>query len=383
MESQKPKKVIARGLIGVVADDSEISTVGIGKGLNYRGYNIEDLANGCIFEEVLYLLLYKELPTKDQLTYFQEQIAENRYIPATLAEVIECVPKDSHPMDLMRTVASFLGTIEPESEKNDQYKISIRLSAIFAPCLFYWYHFHKSGKRIEVDTHKSDTIAKNIIRLLKNDGKEPEELLVKTMEVSLILYAEHDFNASAYNARVTASTLSDFYSGITSAIGTLRGPLHGGANEAAIRFIKQFKTKEEAEAKLYEMYSQKKLVMGFGHRIYKNGDPRSDIIKEYSRKLTKTDQGRPDLFEISERIENIMMSEKKMHPNLDFYSASAYYQLGLPVDFFTPIFVVSRTSGWAAHIIEQRSRNKLIRPASNYIGPEPKKFSVLDMRSKI
>ncbi|CAI2372522.1 unnamed protein product [Moneuplotes crassus] len=383
MESQKPKKVVARGLIGVIADDSEISTVGIGKGLNYRGYNIEDLAHGCIFEEVLYLLLFKELPTRDQLKDFQEKIAENRYIPAKLAEVIELVPKDSHPMDLMRTVASFLGTIEPETEENDQFTISIRLSAIFGPCLFYWYHFHKSGKRIEVDTHKSDTIAKNIVRLLKNDGKEPDELLVKTMEVSLILYAEHDFNASAYNARVTASTLSDFYSGITSAIGTLRGPLHGGANEAAIRFIKQFKTKEEAEAKLYEMYKEKKLVMGFGHRIYKNGDPRSDIIKGYSKKLTETEHGRPDLFEISERIENIMMSEKKMHPNLDFYSASAYYQLGLPVDFFTPIFVVSRTSGWAAHIIEQRSKNKLIRPASNYIGPEPKEFTVLDMRSKI
>lgn len=203
------------------------------------------------------------------------------------------------------------------------------------------------------------------------------------MDVSLILYAEHDFNASAYAARVTASTLSDFYSAITTAIGTLRGPLHGGANEAAIRFLQQFKTKEEAEERLFEMYKKKELVMGFGHRIYKNGDPRSDIIKEYSRKLTATERGSPNLFEISEHIESIMFKEKKMYPNLDFFSASSYYQLGLPIDFMTPIFVISRTSGWAAHIIEQRANNKLIRPASNYIGPEPKDYVPLNMRSKL
>lgn len=249
--------------------------------------------------------------------------------------------------------------------------------------MFYWYHFHKNGKRIETETDKNDSIAMNILKLLYNDGKTPDELLVKVMDVSLILYAEHDFNASAYAARTTASSLSDFYSCITTAIGTLRGPLHGGANEAAIRFLHQFESKQHAEDVLFDMYKNKKLVMGFGHRIYKNGDPRSDIIKEFSRKLTETKKGDKTLFEVSEHVENIMMKEKGMYPNLDFYSASSYFQLGLPIDFFTPIFVISRTSGWAAHIIEQRENNKLIRPASNYIGPEPKDFKPIKMRSKL
>lgn len=328
-------------------------------------------------------MLYKELPSENQLEAFQARIAKNRWIPAKLLKLLEETPKDCHPMDLMRTVASFLGTLEPESEENDQYSIAIRLSAIFGPCLFYWYHYHKSGKRIETSTEKSDSIAMNILKLLYNDGKEPDELIVKAMDVSLILYAEHDFNASAYAARVTASTLSDFYSAITTAIGTLRGPLHGGANEAAIRFLKQFKSKEHAEETLYDMFKNKKLVMGFGHRIYKNGDPRSDIIKHYSEKLTKTERGEPELFEISKHVEDIMMKEKGMYPNLDFYSASSYYQLGLPIDFFTPIFVISRMSGWAAHIIEQRANNKLIRPASNYIGPDPKEFHPIRLRGKM
>lgn len=380
---EKKDKIIARGLVGVIADDSAISTVGIGKGLNYRGYNIEDLAHNSTFEEVLYLLLYEDLPSRQQLEDFQAKIAENRWIPAKLVTILEEVPKDAHPMDLMRTVASFLGTIEPETKENDQFAISIRLTAIFGPCLFYWYHFHKSGKRIETTTDKTDSIAMNILKLLYNDGKTPEELLVKCMDVSLILYAEHDFNASTYAARVTASTLSDFYSAITTAIGTLRGPLHGGANEAAIRFLQQFKDTTDAEETLFEMYKKKELVMGFGHRIYKKGDPRSDIIKKYSKKLTETERGESKLYEISEHIENIMLKEKGMYPNLDFYSASSYYQLGLPIDFFTPIFVISRTSGWAAHIIEQRANNKLIRPASNYIGPEPKEYTSLDMRGKL
>lgn len=380
---KKGDKIVARGLVGVIADDSAISTVGIGKGLNYRGYNIEDLAKGACFEEVLYLLLYKELPSQAELEAFELRIAENRWIPAKLVTVLEETPKDAHPMDLMRTVASFLGTIEPESEENDQFAIAIRLTAIFAPCLFYWYHFHKSGKRIETSTDKTDSIAMNILKLLYNDGKTPDELAVKVMDVSLILYAEHDFNASAYAARVTASTLSDFYSAVTTAIGTLRGPLHGGANEAAIRFLLQFKDKEEAEQRLHEMYAKKELVMGFGHRIYKNGDPRSDIIKKFSHKLTESERGDPNLYDISAHVEEIMMKEKGMHPNLDFYSASSYYQLGLPIDFFTPIFVISRTSGWAAHIIEQRENNKLIRPASNYIGPEPKEFQSITLRSKL
>lgn len=377
------EKIVARGLVGVIADDSEISTVGIGKGLNYRGYNIVDLANDSTFEDVLYLLLYKRLPTEDELNEFQAKVAENRWLPAKLKDLLELTPGDCHPMDLMRTVASFLGTLEPETAENDQYAISIRLIGVFGPALFYWYHFHKSGRRIETETEKTDSIAKNILKLLYNDGKEPDDILVKVMDVSLILYAEHDFNASAYAARVTASTLADYYSAITTAIGTLRGPLHGGANEAAIRFLQQFRDADHAEEVLRQMFAAKKLVMGFGHRIYKHGDPRSDIIKKYSKILAAREGGEPNLLEISERIENIMVKEKKMFPNLDFYSASSYYQLGLPIDFFTPIFVISRTSGWAAHIIEQRANNKLIRPASNYIGPEPQKFTPVKLRAKI
>lgn len=368
---------------GGIAGDSAISTVGIGKGLNYRGYNIEDLAKSSTFEEVLYLLLYKELPTEDQLEALIRRLAENRWIPAKLQSILEVVPKDAHPMDVMRTVASVMGTLEPESPTHCQVSIAIRLTAVYAPCLFYWYHFHNSGRRIDPETGKDDTTAVNILKLLYNDGRELDELTIKAIDVSLILYAEHDFNASAYAARVTASTLSDFYSAITSAIGTLRGPLHGGANEAAMRFLQKLDSIEHANEVLKEMFAKKELVMGFGHKIYKNGDPRSEIIKRFSKKLSETERGLPKLYEISDHVEKVLFKEKKMYPNLDFYSASVYYQLGLPIDFFTPIFVISRTSGWAAHIIEQRENNKLIRPTSNYTGPDPKEFKPIRLRAKI
>ena len=323
------------------------------------------------------------MPSEEQLANLIEKLSENRWIPAKLQEVLEIVPKDAHPMDLMRTVVSVLGTLEPESKENDQIQIAIRLTAIYAPWLFYWYHFNKSGRRILLTTDKTETTAMNILKLLYNDGRELEELAVKVMDVSLILYAEHDFNASAYAARVTTSTLSDFYSGICSAVGTLRGPLHGGANEAAMKFLQTLTSIEHSEEVLKNIFSKKGLVMGFGHAIYKNGDPRSEIIKKYSKKLSETENGDPKLFAISNHVEQIMLNEKKMYPNLDFYSASAYFQLGLPIDFFTPIFVISRTSGWSAHIIEQRESNKLIRPASNYTGPEPREYKPMRLRAKI
>ena len=371
----------SKGLAGIVVGDSKIATVGLGYGLNYRGYNVEDLAAHSTFEEVFYLLLFEKLPSKEELEPFKKKISANRSLPKPLTEILERIPPSAHPMDLMRCVSSVMGTLEPETSHEQQYDIAVRLVSVFGPALLYWYHFHKSGARIDPNPQPSDSIALNFVRLLNNDGKEPEALVVRTFDISLILYAEHDFNASTFAARVTTSTLSDFYSAITSGIGTLRGPLHGGANEAAMDFLLPFKTKEEAEAKLREMFKKKELVMGFGHRVYKKGDPRNAIIKECSRKLSETSYGDKRLFEVSEHVERIMMDEKKMFANLDFFSASAYYQCKIPIPFYTPIFVISRTSGWAAHVIEQRATNRLIRPNSNYVGPKQREYVPIEKRS--
>jgi len=381
MTSSKPKaKNDAGGLAGIHAGDSAISTVGVGLGLNYRGYNIEDLAAQCSFEEVAYLLLVGHLPTKTELQAFQTQIAENRWIPEDLKRVLELIPKTAHPMDVMRTISSYLGIIEPETKQNDQLKISIRLIAVFGPSILYWYHFAHSGIKIKGETCPKDSIAQNFMKLLLlKDDIDPT--VIKAFDVSLILYAEHEFNASTFACRVTVSTLADFYSGITTAIGTLRGPLHGGANEAAMEFLAPIKDIKNAEDIVNETFRNKKLIMGFGHRVYKKGDPRSPIIKEYSRELSKKPFGNPRLFEVSEYIEKKVMDEKKMYPNLDYYSASTYHQCNIPVELFTPIFVISRTTGWAAHIMEQRANNKLIRPLSNYTGPEPLQFLKIDQRN--
>ncbi len=321
-------------------------------------------------------MIYGHLPNQKELQDYQRRLIALRGLPQALCTVLENIPKSAHPMDVMRTGASFLGTLEPESPEKDQYYATDRLLATFPGMLCYWHHFHHYGKRIpcESDTHD---IAGHFLTLLHQ--KKPDPLVHKTVDVSLTLYAEHEFNASTFAARVTASTKSDFYSCITSAIGTLRGPLHGGANEAAMELIERFTTPDEAEQGLKKMFQEKQLIMGFGHRVYKISDPRSDIIKAWSKKLA--DQvGDKILYPVSERIEHLMMQEKKLFPNLDFYSASAYHFCGIPTAYFTPIFVFSRTTGWAAHIMEERGNKKLIRPSADYIGPEPQTFIPLSQR---
>lgn len=371
---------IAAGLAGVVAGETGISSVGKeGMGLNYRGYSIYELAEHASFEEVAYLLIRGKLPTQQQLKSYTKHLISLRSLPETLKKVLELTPGDAHPMDVLRTGCSVLGTLEQESQKYDEYYIADRLLASFPTMLLYWYHFHASGKRISFDL-PDESIGSYFLHLLH--GKEPTQLQTRVMNVSLILYAEHEYNASTFAARVTASTGSDFYSAICSAIGTLRGPLHGGANEQAMELIETFTSPEEAQTQIHEMLQNKTLIMGFGHRVYKTSDPRSNIIKNWS-KLLSEEKGDKILYPISERIEKVMWEEKHLFPNLDFYSASAYHFLGIPTNMFTPIFVFARTAGWAAHIIEQRKNNKLIRPLAEYIGPSPRPYVPVEQRSSV
>jgi 2-methylcitrate synthase len=365
------------GLAGVVAGQSSICTVGkAGKGLEYRGYEIHDLAKHASFEEVAYLLIYGELPTAEKLEAYQNKLVSLRHIPKPLKIVLEAIPATAQPMDVLRTVCSMIGTIELETDPSKQQDIADRLMAIFPAVLAYWYHFHQSGQRINTALDDKET-ATYFLKLLL--GEAATQLQVKALNTSLILYAEHEFNASTFAARVTIATGSDFYSAICSAIGTLRGPLHGGANEAALRLIQQFKSPEAVKMRLTEMLNNKVLVMGFGHRVYATSDPRSDIIKVYAKQLAdEADDG--NIYAISEQIEQIMWDEKQLFPNLDFYSASAYHFCGIPVEMFTPIFVFARTAGWSAHIIEQRSNNKLIRPVSEYIGPDSRAYIPINQR---
>ncbi|STY29257.1 2-methylcitrate synthase [Legionella wadsworthii] len=365
------------GLAGVVAGQSAICTVGLaGKGLNYRGYSIDDLAENATFEEVAYLLLYGKLPTQKELDEYTKKLVGLRELPSSLKTVLQLIPKDTHPMDVLRTGCSFLGTIEPEENFSQQYDIGNRLIALFPGMMCYWYAWHFHNKDIS-GLSDEETTGAHFLSLLH--GRKPSKLEAQMMNVSLILYAEHEFNASTFAARVTAATLADFYSAITSAIGTLRGPLHGGANEAAMELIEGFNSPEQAETELKKMLDNKKLIMGFGHRVYTTSDPRSDIIKKWSFRLGE-EKNDLLLYHVSERIEEVMWKEKKLFPNLDFYSASAYHYCGIPTFLFTPVFVMSRITGWSAHVFEQRANNKLIRPTSEYTGPEPQKFTPIESR---
>jgi 2-methylcitrate synthase len=367
------------GLSGVIAGDTAIATVGHHNGdLLYRGYSIQDLAAHSTFEEVAYLLIYKKLPTEEQLQQYRFKLMGLRQLPLKLANLLELIPGGANPMDVLRTACSMLGTLEPENEINTEYEIADRLLAIFPAIILYWYHFHHGQKKRINTLLASSSIAEYFLELLHQH--KPNPLEVRALDVSLILYAEHELNASTFAARVTTSTLSDFYSAQCSAIGTLRGPLHGGANEEALKLILSFDDASHAELGILKKIENKELIMGFGHRVYRQGDPRSNIIKAWANQLSTLKNLTP-LFATCERIEHVMLREKNLFPNLDFYSAVTYYSCNIPIELFTPLFVVSRTSGWSAHIIEQRSNNKLIRPIANYIGPPQLVFTPIQERT--
>jgi 2-methylcitrate synthase len=366
------------GLRGISAGRTAIATVGAdGHGLSYRGYRIEDLAEQAGFEEVAYLLMYGELPTRSELSAYIARLQGMRSLPLVLRQVLERIPPDTHPMDVMRTGCSMLGTLEPETDFAAQQDVADRLLAAFPSMLLYWHHYAKSGQRIETESDQ-ESIAGHFLRLLS--GKDPSEQQRRCMDASLILYAEHEFNASTFTARVCAATLSDFYSCVTGAIGSLRGPLHGGANEAAMELVEQFDSPEQAADGTRGMLSRKEKIMGFGHAVYRESDPRSPVIKAWSRRMAEETGDPGQLFAISEAIERVMWDEKHLFPNLDFYSASAYHSLGIPTPLFTPLFVCSRVAGWAAHIMEQRGDNKLIRPTAEYTGPDDRAWVAIEDR---
>ncbi|NNE56781.1 MAG: 2-methylcitrate synthase [Hellea sp.] len=371
------KKNTGAGLRGQSAGETAICTVGHeGKALKYRGYDVEDLAENASFAEVAYMILKGELPSKAELEAYQNKLKSLRGLPQALKEVLERIPADAHPMDVMRTGVSFLGNVEPEGDFSRQQEIADRLLAVLPSIVTYWYRYSHDGVRIETATD-DDSIGGHFLHMLK--GEKPNDLHARVMDVSLILYAEHEFNASTFTARVCASTLSDMHSCITGAIGSLRGPLHGGANEAAMEMIEKYTSADEAVQDILAMLSRKEKIMGFGHAVYRLRDPRNDIIKTWSEKLAK-DVGDKVLYAVSEAVEKTMWDEKKMFANADFFHASAYHFMGIPTKLFTPIFVMSRVTGWAAHVMEQRDNNRIIRPGADYVGPEPRKYVSINKR---
>ncbi|RLV58425.1 2-methylcitrate synthase [Parashewanella curva] len=363
------KKLSGAGLRGQSAGETALSTVGkSGSGLTYRGYDLKDLADNVSFEEVAYLILKGELPNQAQLDEYIAKIKANRGLPQALKEVLERIPASAHPMDVMRTGCSMLGNLEMENSFDEQGDVADRLLAAFPSIICYWYRYSHDGVRIETETD-DEHIGAHFLHLLH--GKKPSELHAKVMDSSLILYAEHEFNASTFTARVCASTLSDMHSCITGAIGSLRGPLHGGANEAAMELIEDMKDEQHARDTLMGMLERKEKIMGFGHAIYRESDPRNAIIKGWSAKLAD-DFGDDRLYKVSVECESVMWEQKKLFCNADFFHASAYHYMGIPTKLFTPIFVCSRLTGWAAHVMEQRSNNRIIRPSADYVGEEPR-----------
>ena len=364
------KKKKTGGLAGIVAGQTSISSAGGAHDLRYRGYSIYDLAENCVFEEVAYLIVYGKLPNKTELADFCKRLAAKRTLPLELKEVLELIPAHAHPMDVLRTGVSFLGNLEPETAENDQYHITERLLATLPSMMVYWWNFVQHENKTECQT-AADGIADHFLTLLHSEA--PSALDKKMMNISLILYAEHEFNASTFTGRIITSTMSDIYSAVTGAIGALRGPLHGGANEMAMELIEQYDSPEKATQGVMEKLSNKELIMGFGHRVYTEADPRNRVIKQCSKELADN-HGDTKLYDVSAAIEKVLWDEKKMFPNLDFYSASAYHYMGIPTPLFTPIFVMSRITGWTAHFMEQRANNKLIRPGADYTGPGELEF---------
>lgn len=373
----KSKKLSGAGLRGQVAGQTSLCTVGTqGSGLSYRGYDVDDLADNCIFEEVAHLVLKGHLPKQSELDAYQEKLTSLRELPQALKQVLELLPKDAHPMDVMRTGISVLGNLEQETDKAQQDDKVDRMLALLPAIVVYWYRFSHDGVRVDTNTGEA-TIGGHFLHMLH--GKPANPLHEQVMNVSLILYAEHEFNASTFAGRVAASTLTDIHSVITGAIGTLRGPLHGGANEAAMEMISQWQTPDEAEQGILSRLANKDLIMGFGHAVYRERDPRNDIIKKWSEKLS-ADVGDKALYPVSVRCEEVMKREKNLFCNADFFHASAYNFMGIPTGLFTPIFVMSRVTGWAAHAFEQRANNRIIRPSAEYTGPEHRKVTPIAQR---